>query len=165
MIQKLIIAFICLAAVVAIAVAVLLFTGPRMRTQPNMRTFEAALGSLPTGTVMIQTEVCLPTPDEAATATNPLPATAENIQRGRVYYQYYCTYCHGATGAGDGLVGQSYVPRPADLRKAEFAQCSDAQLLRASLLGVGHEPVLERVVLSEHWWYLMLYVRTLQAQP
>jgi len=101
----------------------------------------------------------LPSEAEAGSVRNPLSDTPENVARGAVYYQYYCVFCHGETGNGDGLVGESYVPTPADLGQAKFATYSDGELLRACLLGTGHAPVLERVVAPEHRWYLVLYAR------
>jgi hypothetical protein len=93
--------------------------------------------------------------------TNPLQPTPTILGAGKIYYSYYCVFCHGESGAGDGPVGHSYVPPPADLRSPRVAAYGDGRLLQAMLRGVGHEPVLERVVAPEHRWPLVLYVRTL----
>jgi hypothetical protein len=37
----------------------------------------------------------------------------------------------------------------------------DGELFAAMLLGVGHEPVMERIVQPAHRWYLVLYMRAL----
>jgi len=92
---------------------------------------------------------------------NPLPATPENLARGRVYYTYYCVFCHGELGSGDGPVGQSYLPRPADLRSRHTAALKDGELVQALVTGTGHAPVLERIVPPEYRWYLALQVRAL----
>ena len=62
---------------------------------------------------------------------------------------------------GNGPVGESYFPAPADLRTGKVSHYSDGRLLRAMLTGIGHEPVLERVVPPRHRWCLVLYVRSL----
>ena len=159
---------ILLAAAVLVmvsAAAYLMMTGPRMYEQAHVREFQAAMPPAPAGSV--------PTTDwppplvsaaEAAHLESPLAWTPANAARGQAYYSYYCVFCHGESGAGDGPVGESYVPRPADLRTAKIAGYSDGELLRASLLGTGHEPVLERVVRAEHRWYLVAYVRQLQGR-
>ncbi|MDQ1256891.1 MAG: hypothetical protein QG656_1491 [Candidatus Hydrogenedentes bacterium] len=58
-------------------------------------------------------------------------------------------------------MGQSYVPRPADLCGPKVQGYSDGEILRTMLTGEGHEPVLGRVVPTEHRWPLVLYVRAL----
>lgn len=147
-----------LAAVIAFGVfAYLLFTGPRMKTQVNIRPFQAQMPPISNDAVPVVDAY----PTIAADQNNPLPVTDENIARGKVYYGYYCVFCHGESGKGDGPVGYSYVPVPADLRTAKVQSLSDGKLLRAMLTGTGHEPVLVRVVPQEHRWYLSLYVRSL----
>ena len=139
----------------------LLFTGPQMLVQPHVRAYQARMPLMPTGAVPREARAPLPSPAAAVTLTNPLPATAANLDRGRTYYGYYCLACHGAGGAGDGPVGQSYTPVPADLRSYRVQTQADGQLLRAMLTGPGHAPVLERVVPPDYRWYLVLYVRSL----
>ncbi|MCY2928973.1 MAG: cytochrome C [Planctomycetota bacterium] len=134
--------------------AYLLFTGPRMIDQPSLQAFNAVAPPPPQGAVPV-----------GASATRPAPAaaapTAENLARGRIYYAYYCLPCHGALGAGDGPVGQSYTPAPADLRSPRLRSLSDSDYLRASLTGVGHSPVLDRIVPQDHRPCLLLYSRSL----
>ena len=138
-----------------------LYEGPRMRVQHNIRDFQMTLPNIPAGTQAVQPPDRLPSAPQAAQLSNPLAKNAENLARARVYYSYYCVFCHGGSGSGDGPVGQAYIPRPADLRCGTVAGYRDGELLRAMLTGVGHEPVLERVVAPEHRWYLVLFVRSL----
>jgi mono/diheme cytochrome c family protein len=133
-----------------------LFIGPRMRTQVNIRPFQAVFPAMPAGLAPY------------AVAAGP-PATSQPIEgalaAGKVYYGYYCAFCHGADGRGDGPVGRSYVPQPADLRAGRLSSYSDAQLERAMLTGVGHEPVMERVVYPAYRAPLVQYVRKLASEP
>ena len=152
-----------LLAVIAFGVfTYLLLTGPRMRTQINIRPYQARMPIMPKGTVPV-VDAFEPIPD--GNQTNPLAKTAENYARGKVYYGYYCAFCHGEGGAGDGPVGYSYVPVPSDLRAAKVRSLSEGQLLRSMLIGTGHDPVLQRIVPAEHRLYLELYVRTLGPKP
>jgi mono/diheme cytochrome c family protein len=141
--------------------ALVLYEGPRMKVQHHIREFQMSLPNIPAGTQPVHPFVKLPSAAQAAQLKNPLSANAENLARARVYYGYYCVFCHGDSGTGDGPVGQSYIPVPADLRAAKIAALRDGDLLRAMLTGTGHEPVLERVVAPEHRWYLVLFVRSL----
>lgn len=145
----------------AVLFGYILVRGPRMTVQHHVREFQMALPAAAPGTVSVT-----PSPDrapsraDAAGLANPVPATRAALAQGAVYYGYYCAFCHGGLGAGDGPVGNSYVPRPADLRLPRV-DYSDGQLLRAMLTGNGHEPVLERVVPAAHRWPLVIYLRSL----
>lgn len=136
-------------------------SNPRMYVQPHYRTYQAVMPHPPPG-ALPRTDVLspLPTAEQARTLATR-PATADDLAAGRTCYQYYCVSCHGPAGDGHGPVGESFVPRPADLRTAKVRAMSDGELLRASLLGVGHEPVLEYTVLPEHRWYVVWHVRQL----
>ena len=139
----------------------ILYKGPRMTTQHHVRDFQMIMPARPAGAVTVVPPDKLPSAGQTAQLQNPLQSNTENVTRARVYYQYYCVFCHGDSGAGDGPVGQSYIPRPADLRTKKVAGYGDGQLLLSMLTGIGHEPVLARVVPPEHRWYLVLFVRSL----
>jgi mono/diheme cytochrome c family protein len=139
----------------------LLYEGPRMTVQHHIREYQMIMPSRVAGTAAVAPSERLPSAAKATALRNPLPPTPANTGRGGVYYQYYCVFCHGDSGAGDGPVGQSYIPRAADLRTQKVATLSDGELLRSMLTGTGHEPVLERVVPPEHRWYLVQFVRSL----
>ena len=132
-----------------------------MRVQHHIRDFQMSLPNIPPGTQAVHPPDRLPSAAQAVQLKNPLAGNARDLARARVYYTYYCVFCHGDGGAGDGPVGQSYIPRPADLRSGKIAAYRDGELLRFMLTGVGHGPVLERVVPPEHRWYLVLLVRAL----
>lgn len=139
-----------------------MFIGPRMRVMPHIRAFQAVMPPSPEGSVPRHDGVSTaPTSQEAQAAHNPLPATPPNLARGKVYYGYYCLQCHGEKGDGHGPVGESFFPVPADLRGKQVQAMSDGQLLRGMLVGIGHEPVLGRIVAPEARWLLVLYVRSL----
>lgn len=138
----------------------ILYKGPRMTVQHHFREFQLIAPPTAAGTVSVTPAVV-----SLAASQPPLQATPDNLVRGRVYYHYYCVFCHGDDGDGDGPVGQSFHPKPADLRTGKVSGYGDGQLLRAMLTGAGHQPVLERVVPAEHRRYLALFVRSLGTAP
>ena len=162
-------AIVLIIVLVVLSVACyLLFTGPRMYVTPHVRAYQAVMPPTPRGSVPVASaRVPLPTPEEAESLANPVEPTAENLSRAKVYYGYYCIFCHGAAGAGNGPVGESFFPNPADLRAAKVRRLSDGKLLRACFTGVGHKNVMDRVVPAEWRWHLVLYVRELgkEASP
>ncbi len=146
-------------------VGYLLFTGPRMYVQPNIRVFQAQVPLTPPGTVpVVNPFEPLPAKDEIKKLTNPVEKTSENYARGKIYYGYYCAFCHGDKGDGFGPVGYSYNPVPVDLHIAKVRSMPDGELLYSMLKGTGHAPMLERIVLPEYRWYLVLYVRQLNSE-
>jgi hypothetical protein len=140
----------------------LIFVGPRMNSQPNIRPFQARMPLSPKGSVPVVDVIPpVPTTQQAAQLKNPLKSTPATLAAGKVYYEYYCLFCHGDTGQGDGPVGVSYTPPPANLRTAKLRTYTDGQLLRAILTGPGHEPVLNYTIIEPHRWPLVLYTRQL----
>jgi mono/diheme cytochrome c family protein len=47
--------------------------------------------------------------------SNPLPRTRETVEQGAKVYEQNCASCHGTTGLGDGPVGRTLSPPPANL--------------------------------------------------
>lgn len=117
---------------------------------------------MPAGTVPTTGRLDTLTIQQSRLTKNPLPATAVNLKNGRIYYGYYCLMCHGDNGDGNGPVGQSYVPKPADLRSEAVRSMTDGQLYLAMLMGEGHEPVMIQTVAPAHRWPLVMYLRTLK---
>jgi len=140
-------------------------TGPRMYHQENVHSYEALMPLPPDEAVPLNdTHDRLPDAAEAVSLRNPLPATPENIRQGKIYYSYYCRFCHGDAGRAESDVGNAYLPEPAFLDSDRIKGMSDGELGRAMLLGTGHEPVLERIVPAGAHWYISLFVRTFRHE-
>jgi copper transport protein len=56
-----------------------------------------------------------PISQSAATEGNPVKATPESIERGRMLFMNNCVQCHGETGRGDGPLAASLPIQPANL--------------------------------------------------
>lgn len=125
--------------------------GPRMNRQISVQPYKQRMPTMPVGTV--------PTTGHFATGTVP---AAGNVKDGRIYYGYYCLMCHGEKGDGNGPVGESYVPKPADLTAPATAGLSDDQLTQRMLHGNGHDPIMSQTVLPEYRQPLVAYVRQLR---
>lgn len=139
--------------------AYFLYTGPRMKEQPHVRAYQAAVPAQPKGVVPARARITVE--NSMAALAQSGAATGADLGAGKVYYTYYCVFCHGAQGDGRGPVGESYAPAPADLRSDRVRRMAPPQLLKNMLTGVGHEPVLEMVVHPEFRRALVFYVAAL----
>jgi mono/diheme cytochrome c family protein len=155
-----------IGVVIAVVALYLMFSGPRMRMQPKIVPLQAQMPATPPGVAPVFIgPPAAPSVEAAAQLRNPLPDTDHTRQTGRVYYGYYCAFCHGRTGRGDGPVGYSYTPAPTELALPRVQTLSDGALYRAMLTGIGHEPVLDYVIEPKARWYIVSYVRDLQSHP
>jgi hypothetical protein len=133
---------------------------PRMTDQPNLRHFEREMPPMPKNSIPVEGTRQLPdNPAAAAKLSNPVKATPQAVALGRYYYGYYCGMCHGANKNGDGEVGRSYRPKPADLTDPRFAQRPDGELAYRMVSGPGHAPVLAATVPLERRWYIVHYLK------
>lgn len=134
--------------------------GPRMREQISIQPYRQAMPTAPRGAVPIQGRL------ESLAAKRPVSSRQrpELLDDGRIFYGYYCKMCHGAKGDGNGPVGESFVPKPADLTSPTIRGLTDDALYRRMLHGVGHDPVMSQTVLLEHRRPIVLYVRSLSGR-
>lgn len=96
--------------------------------------------------------------------TNPIPANSESIAAGQEIYSIHCASCHGATGKGDGPVGLTLNPRPADLTQHAITGIHpDSQLFEWITNGFpGSRMPAYRTALSDtDRWNLVNFIRTL----
>ncbi len=157
--------FLVFAVIGGCAYVYFMLTGPHMKDQPHILAYQYQMPLPPKGIVPVEPdENALPSPDQLMRLRSPLPDTPGNRSRGKTYYDYYCVFCHGDTGQGNGPVGNGYMPKPADLHSPGILQMSDGELLKAMLTGPGHDPVLTRIVPVRHRWYLVLYTRVIGSE-
>lgn len=137
-----------------IVALLLLFSGPRMRFQPSVQAFEEIMPYPPEDAVEFYRA-------QFDTVNLAFPAAStENLEKGWTYFTYYCSFCHGYDGRGNGEVGKSYMPKPADLSSAKVRNYTNGKLYLATFNGTGHSPVLERVVPYDHRPYILLFIRS-----
>jgi mono/diheme cytochrome c family protein len=101
-----------------------------------------------------------------ADATSPLPATADDLERGRQVYEQNCAACHGPRGFGDGPAGTSLQPPPARLvGLGRMPMTSDGYLYWTVAEGgipVGSAmPPFKDVLKPDDIWKVILFIQTL----
>ena len=107
-----------------------------------------------------------PTPVENVQA-NPIPANQESVKAGEILYITNCAACHGVSGKGDGPVGLTLNPRPADLTQhAVPGVHTDAQLFEWITNGFpgSRMPAFKSRLSDTDRWNLVNFIRTLAPQ-
>ena len=97
----------------------------------------------------------------AASLQNPVAASAESVQRGRVSFEINCLVCHGASGQGDGPVGVKFVTKaPVDLNDDYTQSQSDGELFFTLTRGRALMPAYRDSLSVEERWDLINYIRS-----
>lgn len=99
--------------------------------------------------------------DAAAAIANPVTATAESIALGKTLYEINCRVCHGASGRGDGPVGQKFIETsPVDLNDAYTQDQADGQLFYTITRGRVAMPFYRDALSQEERWHVVNYVKS-----
>ena len=92
----------------------------------------------------------------------PLPVTADLLKRGQERYNIYCSMCHGADGAGNGMVVQRGFPPPPSYHIDRLRQAPPGYLYHVITNGYGvMYPYASRVEPRDRW-AIVAYLRALQ---
>ena len=107
--------------------------------------------------------------EEARTWTNPLPATEENIEKGKKLFhgKAFCMTCHGKDGKGLGAdiePGTLKGPLPRNFTDKEWqAVRTDGELfwiLKNGSKDTAMAPFVPLVLTEEEAWQVLRYVRS-----
>lgn len=100
----------------------------------------------------------------AATLANPLTATPEVLERGRLKYQQNCSVCHGEQGRGDGsVVGQGKFPYAPSLITPPATTRTDGYLYAVIDAGRNFMPPYGERLSHTDRWAVVVYMRQLQG--
>jgi mono/diheme cytochrome c family protein len=95
---------------------------------------------------------------------NPIPPNSDSVAAGQALFATDCVPCHGASGKGDGPVGLTLNPRPADLTLHAIPGVhTDAQLFEWISDGFpgSRMPAFRSVLSDTDRWNLVNFIRTL----
>lgn len=133
----------------------------RMVDQDSVRRYERAMPDADTGAVPVHGGEARFRMAPEGSLSNPVPHAPESAARGEIAYGYYCVHCHGVKFNGDGTVGQSFSPLPADLRSAAVQAMSDDALFRTISYGGNRTPPLAYTIVIEDRWHIINWIRSL----
>lgn len=93
---------------------------------------------------------------------NPYEATPAILAQGKMLYDINCKHCHGAKGAGDGLVADKY-PGVANLTGDAIKGVSEGHIFHVITYGKGLMGSHGSQVNEEERWKIAKYVKQLQT--
>jgi copper transport protein len=151
---------------VFIGVAFLFALWPFM-TSPLRRATMAGAPALLIGSLGIYVFLVNPAPPVDFYPANPIPPNSASIANGEALYLENCLPCHGPNGAGDGPVGVSLNPPPADLTEHTAPGVhTDGRLYDWITNGFAGSvmPAFQDRLTDEQRWHLVNYIRTFSPE-
>lgn len=94
--------------------------------------------------------------------TFPFPVTAEVVARGRERYQIFCSMCHGATGAGDGMIVRRGFKQPPSYHIEDLRNAPVGHFFDVITNGWGSMPNYAQQIPVQDRWAIIAYIRALQ---
>tara|TARA_R110000850_G_scaffold199977_1_gene326146 strand:- start:44848 stop:45423 length:576 start_codon:yes stop_codon:yes gene_type:complete len=124
-----------------------------------------AEGSIPRGFAPYDYE---DTPEGKALATaelkNPIPATEENLAKGKELYGYFCAVCHGDKGDGQGILAQREkflgIPSYADPGR----NITEGSIYHVQMYGLNAMGSYTAQTNEEERWQITMHVENLKAE-
>jgi uncharacterized membrane protein/mono/diheme cytochrome c family protein len=114
--------------------------------------------------LVVGTIVFAQSPIEQGGPVNPIPPNAASVAAGKAIYEEKCVPCHGESGKGDGPIGLTLNPRPADLTQhAVPGVHTDGQLFGWITNGFPGSvmPPFRQALSDDDRWNVVNFIRTL----
>lgn len=93
---------------------------------------------------------------------NPLPITAELLERGRQIFGIHCQLCHGAAGDGKGVTTKYGMTVIANLHDPRIVRQPDGEIFHTITYGKNLMQGYEATIEPRDRWAVISYVRALQ---
>lgn len=139
----------------------------RMWETPAVRPHEEKLLIMPHGTVPNSGGEAVFRIARAEDLTSPFKSDDPKlIESGKSLYFTYCVQCHGKYFDGNGTVGQSFHPLPANLRDPEVQTKPDGALFKSISYGVpnGRQPPLATTIAVPDRWQIIAFLKSLSVK-
>jgi mono/diheme cytochrome c family protein len=136
----------------------------RMRETPAVRPYEEPLLVMESGLVPVNGGEAVYRSTAGLDLISPVKMTDPAvIARGKAVYLTFCAQCHGYNYDGNGTVGQSFQPLPADLRSSKVQSTPEGVIFKSVSYGIpgGRQPALETTVTIDDRWHVIAFVKSL----
>ena len=114
------------------------------------------------GTVPYRADAGSPITDESKAATLPFELTPQVLDRGQDRFNIYCAPCHGALGAGNGMIVQRGFRAPPSYHIDRLREAPVGRFYEVMTNGFGAMPSYADKVSPHDRWAIAAYVRALQ---
>ena len=135
-----------------------------MNDQESVRTYEKKIPDMPAEAIPITGGFQTLSSANPKDLKNPLPYTQESVDQGKEVYFYFCVQCHGPKADGNGTVGQSFAPLPANLTDLAVKNQGDGELFSKISLGFSRHPPLASTVSEPDRWAVVNYIRSMKRK-
>jgi mono/diheme cytochrome c family protein len=132
----------------------------RMYDQDVVKTYGRKMKTMDKRTVPVSDGFEALLRNDPKNLRNPLSASKESTDRGRLAYGYFCVQCHGPGLDGRGTVGQSFAPLPANLTSPAMMSASDGELYAKVRLGFKRHPRLFPTISEDDTWAVLIFIRS-----
>ena len=93
---------------------------------------------------------------------NPLPITAQLLDRGQQRFTIYCSPCHSAAGDGNGITTKYGMLRAGNFHDPRILKMPDGELFNTITLGKNQMPSYASQVTVADRWAVIAYLRALE---
>lgn len=152
-----IIALLLIAAVHALSAC----NYSRMRDDEAVQAYNQPFPKMPKQTIPVDSGIWVEREAVPGDLVNSAPPTPETVALGAERYSFYCIQCHGPRLDGNGTVGQSFSPLPANLKAPPVQEQTDGDLFYKIRFGFSRHPALYATMTDQETWAVIRYMRTL----
>ena len=131
-----------------------------MRDDEAVQAYNQEFPPMPKKTVPVDGGIWIEREANPTDLKNPLSGTPSIIAWGWERYRFYCIQCHGPKLDGNGTVGQSFAPLPANLTSSQVQDQSDGEIFYKIRFGFNRHPVLYSTVTDNETWAIVNYLRS-----
>jgi len=133
----------------------------RMRDDEAVQAYNQPFPKMPKQTIPIEGGIWIEREAVPSDLANAAPQTAETVALGAERYGFYCIQCHGPRLDGNGTVGQSFSPLPANLKDQTVQEQTDGEIFYKIRFGYNRHPALYSTVTDYEAWAVIRYMRAL----
>jgi mono/diheme cytochrome c family protein len=131
-----------------------------MRDDEAVQAYNQEFPQMPKKTIPVDGGIWVEREANPVDLADPLPSDSQTIARGAERYGFYCVQCHGPGLDGNGTVGQSFAPLPANLESSDVQDQSDGEIFYKIRFGFNRHPPLYSTMTDNETWAVVRFLRS-----
>ena len=135
-----------------------------MRDDEAVQAYNEEFPQMPKKTIPVDGGVWVEREANPMELVNPLAGASKTVAWGSERYGFYCVQCHGPMLDGNGTVGQSFAPLPANLKSPRVQDKSDGEIFYEIRFGFNRHPALYATLTKDETWAVVRYVRSMRVK-